>query len=344
MNDLPRKRLAEIVASYGREIGSDARRCRGLLNDLCPNARREINVLVGAIEEQIPSDLLTSSGGAHYEFEASRLSKRLIDHRAIAEEAAKWAVESWAIALGIAEHPSPGLKSTNGTERIRVQCPHCRVRGSVRASRIGTMIGCSRCTRRFAANPVDFEVEDASRFDKIAIEEIEFGLVPPASHPSTSSISGTDPSNPLSIQTTRQLSLLDQQPTPIDLVGDSSIMQRVGAAFLDLMVSMFVAAFVCALANSPESTAGLFLWVYLVYDWLATGSKSQATLGKHVLGLRVTKVDGGRLTIGYALLRSSGKVLSYLPCFMGFLLPLVTNRRRALHDFVAGTVVVNVRK
>ncbi len=61
MNNLPRQMLRQILAKYGKEICSDARRCQGLLNDLCGSHRREVNVLVNAIEERVPLDLLAGA-------------------------------------------------------------------------------------------------------------------------------------------------------------------------------------------------------------------------------------------------------------------------------------------
>ena len=94
--------LRQIVAKYGKEICSDARRCENLLNDLCGAHRREINVLVNAIEERIPLDLLAGAGSMPPELLLTRLERRLEDQTAMTLEAARWAVESWALALGAA--------------------------------------------------------------------------------------------------------------------------------------------------------------------------------------------------------------------------------------------------
>src|SRR5215208_7258314 len=48
MNDAPRRTLRELIAKHGPGLCSDARRCEGLLRDLCGEHRREINILVGA--------------------------------------------------------------------------------------------------------------------------------------------------------------------------------------------------------------------------------------------------------------------------------------------------------
>lgn len=102
MNDVPRQMLRRIAAKYGKEICSDARRCEGLLNDLCGAYRREINVLVNAIDERVPLDLLAGGVSMPLELLLNRLEKRLEDQTGLTAEAARWAVESWALALGTA--------------------------------------------------------------------------------------------------------------------------------------------------------------------------------------------------------------------------------------------------
>lgn len=101
MNDLPRQKLREIIARHGREVAEDPRRCEGLLRDYCGGYRREISALVGALEEHAAADMLTSPAGTPREVLLARLARRLCDHLALSEEAARWAVESWALALSV---------------------------------------------------------------------------------------------------------------------------------------------------------------------------------------------------------------------------------------------------
>lgn len=102
MNDVPRQMLRRIVAKYGSEICSDAKRCESLLNDLCGEYRREINVLVNAIEERAPLDMLAAGGLMPRELLLTKLEKRLEEQTALTIDAARWSIESWALALGIA--------------------------------------------------------------------------------------------------------------------------------------------------------------------------------------------------------------------------------------------------
>jgi hypothetical protein len=72
-----------------------------LLRDLCGEHRREINILVGALRERVPLDLLAGRNSVPPELLLRRLAKRLEEQLALTEEASRWAVDSWALALGI---------------------------------------------------------------------------------------------------------------------------------------------------------------------------------------------------------------------------------------------------
>lgn len=101
MNDAPRRTLRELIARHGPGLCSDARRCEGLLRDLCGEHRREINILVGALRERVPLDLLAARNSVPTNLLVTRLSKRLEDQLALTEEASRWGVDSWALALGV---------------------------------------------------------------------------------------------------------------------------------------------------------------------------------------------------------------------------------------------------
>jgi uncharacterized RDD family membrane protein YckC len=77
---------------------------------------------------------------------------------------------------------------------------------------------------------------------------------------------------------------------------------------------------------------------YFAVFWSTTGQ----TPGNRLMHLRVCKEDGAVLSPRRALLRFGALVLAALPLFAGFLPVLVDDRRRGLHDMLAGTVVVGV--
>jgi uncharacterized RDD family membrane protein YckC len=83
---------------------------------------------------------------------------------------------------------------------------------------------------------------------------------------------------------------------------------------------------------------GISFLYYAVLEWIFGW-----TIGKRILGLKVTGADGGRLTLRGALLRSAVRLLDAeaLPMALaGMASLLMTKRRQRLGDLVAGTIVV----
>src|SRR5262245_38027412 len=87
--------------AHGKAVSGDAGRCRGLLNDVYPRGRPEINLLTSAIQEGVPRDLLTRSATLPPSAVMDRLIQRMVDDLSVSPQAARWTVESWAVALGI---------------------------------------------------------------------------------------------------------------------------------------------------------------------------------------------------------------------------------------------------
>ena len=78
-----------------------------------------------------------------------------------------------------------------------------------------------------------------------------------------------------------------------------------------------------------------------LYFAILHSSMHQATFGKRALGIKVVDDNGRRLTFKHALGRWFASGLSFLMLYVGFLMAAFTDRKRALHDMVAGTLVVD---
>ncbi len=101
MNDQARQVLCGIVRKYGRGVCDEPRRVRALLADLCPDLKRECHALAEAQEHGAAADLTQPTAGVPIELTLGRVARRLADETAMSEEAARWAVASWAAALGM---------------------------------------------------------------------------------------------------------------------------------------------------------------------------------------------------------------------------------------------------
>jgi uncharacterized RDD family membrane protein YckC len=139
---------------------------------------------------------------------------------------------------------------------------------------------------------------------------------------------------------------------PLSYVG---IVTRAIAFAIDAAVIQIVAiavagtfALILSVVSLPDDLDGVIvvagsvaygLWLvgYFVVLWSATGQ----TLGSRLLEIRVCRAaDGAVPGAGAALLRFAGLILAAVPLFAGFLPILVDDRRRGVHDMLAGTVVV----
>ncbi len=84
--------------------------------------------------------------------------------------------------------------------------------------------------------------------------------------------------------------------------------------------------------------------VRLIIAWLywagMESSDQQATLGKMAIGIKVTDLEGERISFGRATGRYFGKIISGLILCIGFMMAGWTAKKQALHDLMAGTLVV----
>jgi uncharacterized RDD family membrane protein YckC len=78
-------------------------------------------------------------------------------------------------------------------------------------------------------------------------------------------------------------------------------------------------------------------WLYYA---LMESSQLQATLGKLALGLIVTDMNGQRINFGRATGRYFGKILSLITIYVGFMMAGWTEKKQALHDIIASTLVI----
>jgi len=91
------------------------------------------------------------------------------------------------------------------------------------------------------------------------------------------------------------------------------------------------------------------LLIYFVVGWLyealLTSGPHGATLGKQAVGVRIVRADGAPLSFGRATGRHFLKVLvtPMVPLAIGYILAGFTQGKRALHDFMADTLVIKVR-
>lgn len=121
--------------------------------------------------------------------------------------------------------------------------------------------------------------------------------------------------------------------------------KRTGAFVIDYIIVALVGRIFALGFGAPTHQGSLFPLVYLIatclYYALFESSQMQATPGKRALGLKVTDLQGEQISFGRALGRLFGHLVSFLTFGVGFAMAVFTERRQALHDMMAGTLVVH---
>jgi uncharacterized RDD family membrane protein YckC len=113
---------------------------------------------------------------------------------------------------------------------------------------------------------------------------------------------------------------------------------RVLAWLIDVMIVGLV--FPLAMFSGVHVVGfGLGIFGGWLYEALLTSSSLQATLGKLILGLRVTDLQGQRISFGRATARHFAKYLSTAILGIGYLMVAFTEKKQGLHDMIAGTLV-----
>ena len=125
----------------------------------------------------------------------------------------------------------------------------------------------------------------------------------------------------------------------------------VDAAIIDLIalvvgVGVGLALSILSISDNLQTVllacgaAAFAVWsvAYFAVFWSTTGQ----TPGNRLMHIRVCDGDGTVLSPRRSLLRFGALLLAALPLFAGFLPILVDDRRRGVHDMLAGTIVVAV--
>ena len=94
-----------------------------------------------------------------------------------------------------------------------------------------------------------------------------------------------------------------------------------------------------------SGTSVILVLFFTVLMWLyyagMESSTSQATIRKMLMGIKVTDMNGHRISFARASGRFFGKALSKLIVYIGFIMAAFTEKKQGLHDILAKTLVIN---
>lgn len=121
----------------------------------------------------------------------------------------------------------------------------------------------------------------------------------------------------------------------------SGFFRRFVASIIDIFVVILFIVFVQFILGIMD---GLFFDIFIfiiVWGYFAVQESStrKGTVGKQAMNLIVTDLDGNKITFTQATTRFFGKFLAAAPFFAGFLLIFFTEKKQALHDIIAKTLV-----
>lgn len=114
----------------------------------------------------------------------------------------------------------------------------------------------------------------------------------------------------------------------IGVGGASQELEDPSAGFLAIIIGLYF----------------MIIAVHFILQWLYFAimeSTRGATFGKMALGIRVTDMNGSPISFGRASGRYFSKIISSLTCGIGYIIAGFSQQKQALHDMIAGCLVIN---
>jgi uncharacterized RDD family membrane protein YckC len=118
--------------------------------------------------------------------------------------------------------------------------------------------------------------------------------------------------------------------------------QRLVAAIVDGILIGVVGLIVELAIRNALGTIIAYALGIAYYGWLE-GSASGQTVGKKMMGIRVYDLrQGGPIGTGRAIGRYFARIISTIPCLLGYFWMLWDGEKQTWHDKLVGSVVVPV--
>lgn len=114
--------------------------------------------------------------------------------------------------------------------------------------------------------------------------------------------------------------------------------RRALALIVDLI---FVAIISMLLALFGISSYALGILIGFLYQPVFESSRLQGSPGKNLMGLKVTDLQGQRITFKAALIRYVVRFFSGLFLCLGYVMMLFNDKKQTFHDVVAHTLVID---
>jgi len=132
-------------------------------------------------------------------------------------------------------------------------------------------------------------------------------------------------------------------------LGDRLIAVLLDSVFVSALLLVIAAALLSHWPHLIENTSPMLLAIEIaagalvvtfIYYWLQEGAFG-ATMGKAIIGVRVTRQDGSVPGLGSSAIRNAFRIVEGLPLYMpGFFVAAFSRGRRRIGDFAAQTFVL----
>jgi uncharacterized RDD family membrane protein YckC len=124
---------------------------------------------------------------------------------------------------------------------------------------------------------------------------------------------------------------------------------RILAFLIDFVVLIVIGAIIGLILGALRINGGISSIVVSLVIWggyygYMLSARNGQTVGSQLLNLRVVTADGGPIDMGKGIIRGLATYFSFLLCFIPAIVSLImagtSQKKQAIHDLIAGTVVV----
>jgi uncharacterized RDD family membrane protein YckC len=136
---------------------------------------------------------------------------------------------------------------------------------------------------------------------------------------------------------------IEQAPN-VEIISSPKIFEysnfwiRFVAYIIDAILVGFLTGALARFGGASGAIGSIFITG--VYYVIMETSDYQGTLGKMAMGLKVTDLEGNKLTYQKSIFRFLATFLSKITILIGYIIAAFTEKKQALHDIIAGTLVI----
>ena len=119
----------------------------------------------------------------------------------------------------------------------------------------------------------------------------------------------------------------------------AGFLRRLAALAVDFILLSIVFSILNWLLGSGLANF-IFFFAGAAYFILLESSPQQGTIGKKLMRIRVTDINGQQISTTQAAIRYFSKIISAVILYIGFIMAAFTKQKQGLHDIIAKTLVI----